>query len=103
MPDRQTVAGGQHSPENIARPRAGTDGRSGALGTVPPNGVLAASCRKMHTATNGSRPANPAGSKDPREGAMPLLIALGFFVLITALVLWGSTFFGPENSSTKLH
>jgi len=34
---------------------------------------------------------------------MPLLIALGFFVLITALVLWGSTFFGPENSSTKLH
>jgi hypothetical protein len=34
---------------------------------------------------------------------MPLLYALGFFLLITLLVLWGSTFFGPENRLTKSH
>jgi hypothetical protein len=34
---------------------------------------------------------------------MPLLIALGFFVLITVLVIWGSGFFGPENRLTKSH
>jgi hypothetical protein len=34
---------------------------------------------------------------------MPLFMALGFFLVITLLVLWGSHYFGPENVSTKQH
>ena len=34
---------------------------------------------------------------------MPLLIALGFFFLITVLVVYGSTFFGPESRLNKHH
>jgi hypothetical protein len=34
---------------------------------------------------------------------MPLLIALGFFVLITALVVWGSSYMGPDTRANKPH
>jgi hypothetical protein len=34
---------------------------------------------------------------------MPLFIALGFFLLITLLVLWGSHFMGPDNHPQKPH
>jgi hypothetical protein len=39
----------------------------------------------------------------PREDAMPLLIALGFFILITALVIWGSSYMGPDTRANKPH
>ena len=34
---------------------------------------------------------------------MPLLIALGFFILITALVIWGSSYMGPDTRGNKPH
>ena len=43
------------------------------------------------------------GHKSRREDAMPLLIALGFFVLITALVVWGSSYMGPDTRANKPH
>ena len=43
------------------------------------------------------------GHKSRREDAMPLLIALGFFILITALVVWGSSYMGPDTRANKPH
>ena len=43
------------------------------------------------------------GQKSRREDAMPLLIALGFFILITALVVWGSSYMGPDTRANKPH
>jgi hypothetical protein len=44
-----------------------------------------------------------AHDQTPREDAMPLLIALGFFILITALVVWGSSYMGPDTRANKPH
>jgi hypothetical protein len=38
-----------------------------------------------------------------REDAMPVLIAAGFFILITALVIWGSSYMGPDTRANKPH
>jgi hypothetical protein len=38
-----------------------------------------------------------------REDAMPVLIAAGFFILITALVIWGSGYMGPDTRANKPH
>ena len=45
----------------------------------------------------------PARAESRREDAMPLLIALGFFILITALVVWGSSYMGPDTRANKPH
>ena len=44
-----------------------------------------------------------ARAESRREDAMPLLIALGFFILITALVIWGSSYMGPDTRANKPH
>jgi hypothetical protein len=94
MPNRQTVAAAQHSPRKR--------GLAGARIGVPTDtsGTVSEGAHWKKSVAPGTRRDNA----DMRgRTAMALLIALGFFVLITALVLWGSTFFGPENSSTKVH
>jgi hypothetical protein len=44
-----------------------------------------------------------AQTESRREDAMPVLIAAGFFILITALVIWGSGYMGPDTRANKPH
>jgi hypothetical protein len=44
-----------------------------------------------------------AQTQSRREDAVPVLIALGFFILITALVIWGSSYMGPDTRANKPH
>jgi hypothetical protein len=59
--------------------------------------------RKVAHCQQSSRRADAATTESRGEDAMPLVYALGFFVVITVLVLWGSHYFGPGNPSTKQH
>jgi len=44
-----------------------------------------------------------AQTESRREDAMPVLIAAGFFILIAALVIWGSGYMGPDTRANKPH
>jgi hypothetical protein len=70
-----------------------------------PGAALAERFQKGQTAgKSGWYAANgPRQGQGRREDAMPLLIALGFFVGITVLVLLGSQFFGPDSRLNKSH